>query len=66
MRSENEKRLKQLEEIYNRKKENSSIGRIIRDRMGYSANDKHTPRAEEREPTFERDIQSDEEELTIS
>lgn len=58
MRAENERRLKQLEEIYNRKKENSSVGRIIRDRMGYSINDKTTPR----EPNFERDAEDSEEE----
>ena len=35
MRRENEERLKQLEEMYLSKKQNSSIGRMIRSNMGY-------------------------------
>lgn len=38
MRFENEKRLKELEEVYMRKKENSTVGKIMRERMGFSTN----------------------------
>ncbi len=37
MRMENESRLRQLEEVYHRKKENSGVGRVIRDRMGLTS-----------------------------
>lgn len=36
MRSENEARLKELEEIYNRKRENTQVGKIMREKMGYT------------------------------
>jgi len=36
-----------------RKKENSGVGRAIRDRMGFSANDKVTSPKENREVDFE-------------
>ena len=39
MRRANEERLKQLEDIYNRKKENTGVGRVIRERMGFKSND---------------------------
>jgi hypothetical protein len=42
MRSENEERLKQLEEMYLAKRTNTSVGRIIREKMGYSDNLKST------------------------
>ena len=35
MRYENERRMKELEEMYMRKKENSQVGRIMREKMGY-------------------------------
>ena len=35
MRLENEERLKQLEEMYLSKKQNSSVGRMMRERMGF-------------------------------
>lgn len=48
MRQEQEKRLKELEEVYMSKKENSQVGRIIRERMGHKESD--SPRGED----FER------------
>ena len=55
MRQEQEKRLRELEEIYMSKKENSQVGRIIRERMGHHATETRThesdsPRGED----FER------------
>lgn len=44
MRSENEIRLKELEEMYMRKRETGQVGKIIRDKMGYSAHDRKSPR----------------------
>ena len=37
MRAEQEKRLKELEDVYMSKKENSQVGRIIRERMGHQS-----------------------------
>ena len=37
MREENEKRLKELEEVYMRKRENQGVGRVIRERMGFTS-----------------------------
>lgn len=55
---ENEKRLKELEEIYIRKKENSQVGRIMRERMGFSDKNRstsNTPRQrKEYQPDFDR------------
>jgi hypothetical protein len=39
MRKENEERLKMLEETYLRKKENSGVGKSMRERMGFTNND---------------------------
>ena len=46
MRKENEERLKMLEEVYNRKKENSGVGRVIREKMGFKEDyeKKHSPK----------------------
>jgi hypothetical protein len=47
MRKQNEIRLKELEAMYMSKKMNSSVGRIIRDKMGYPdrpITDRSTPR----------------------
>lgn len=54
---ENDKRLKQLEEVYMRKKENSTVGKIMRERMGYTDKNKshsNSPR-NHKEADFERD-----------
>jgi hypothetical protein len=37
-RTANEKRLKELEQIYMNKRQNSGVGRIIRENMGYTDN----------------------------
>lgn len=50
MRTQNERRLKELEEIYMSKKENSQVGRIIRERMGYQKS-----QASDSPRDFERD-----------
>lgn len=34
---ENEKRLRELEEVYMRKRENSQVGRIMREKMGFGS-----------------------------
>lgn len=44
MRKENEERMKYLEEMYLTKKTNSSIGGIIRDKMGYKSSAHASPR----------------------
>lgn len=67
MRKENEQRLKELEEVYMRKRENSSVGRIMRERMGFSEkkSTQNSPRNKDYE--FERDIDGDgDENLTKS
>lgn len=55
MRVENERRLKELEEIYLRKKENSQVGKIIRDRMGYSSQDRKSTQESPKNAEFDRD-----------
>jgi len=52
MRKENERRLKELEEVYMSKKENSQVGRIIRDRMGLKST--VTTNESPRGPDFDR------------
>ncbi len=36
MREENDARLKELEEVYNRKRENTQVGKIMREKMGFA------------------------------
>ncbi len=57
MRAENERRLQELQEMYMMKKQNSSVGRIIRDRMGFSNNDRDSPfdKNKRNEVDFDRD-----------
>lgn len=64
MRYENERRLKELEEIYMRKKENSSVGRIMRERMGYS--EKRSSQNSPRREDFEDELDEEEEQLSKS
>jgi hypothetical protein len=45
MRKENEERLRELEQVYNRKKENSGIGKAIRQKMGYPTEDDIAPKS---------------------
>ena len=60
MKSENEVRLKELEEMYMSKKENSGVGRVIRERMGLHSNERPNEdinghefeRAEDEGPVF--------------
>ena len=58
MRTQNEKRLRELEEVYMRKQENTQVGRIMRERMGYTSSrggsKEHSPRRETTDPDFER------------
>lgn len=39
MKEENERRMRELEEVYFGKRENAQVGKIIRDRMGVSGKD---------------------------
>jgi len=39
MRKENEERLKQLEEVYYKKKVNANVGKAIREKMGFTMDD---------------------------
>lgn len=57
MRKEHEKRLRELEKVYMSKKENSSVGRIIRERMGFKSNESQG--SESPREQFERDIDAD-------
>jgi hypothetical protein len=58
MRQENEQRLKELEQIYMRKKENSSVGRIMREKMGYTEkkSTQNTPRKDYDEDDEAEDV----------
>jgi hypothetical protein len=59
MRKEHEKRLKELERVYMSKKENSSVGRIIRERMGYPASKNESQASDSPRnglEQFERDV----------
>ena len=55
-KKENEKRLKELERIYMSKKENSGVGKVIRDRMGlHSDDEKPTVEDSPRGEDFDRE-----------
>lgn len=57
MREENAKRVRELEEMYMNKKQNSTVGKIIREKMGYPSS---PPNKDLRErPDFDRDYGSD-------
>jgi hypothetical protein len=72
MRTENDKRLKELEEVYMRKRENSQVGRIMREKMGFPSSGVGsrgesaiggTPRRKEgHDEGFDRDDNHDDEE----
>lgn len=66
MRAENDKRLRELEEMYMRKKENTQVGRIMRERMGYTASRQGSKEITPRRETTDPDFETTEEKLTKS
>ena len=63
---ENQQRLKELEEAYYGKRENATVGKVMRERMGFkdSSNERNSPRAGNLAGTVDFDRDVDEEPRT--
>ena len=63
MRRENERRLKELEEIYMRKRENTGVGRVIRERMGWKEEETEVEEVEKKGKKSVRIVESEKENI---